>query len=363
MLVRSLKASPSLFLFLVFCVLLGWQLSGGIGFGDPIPASQPAPPPPPPPEAPPPPKEEPPKEEPKKEEPPKDEPPPPPPPPPPPKEEEPPKPDTPRIALVTFVTDQRSYIQLSLKNKDRKPDDSPPSQLQSDPKSPISLPAPRRPSNLPTTDYARRHNYTFLSSYEAHAPSPLGPTWWKLSLTHRLISSQSYDWIWFLDFDTLITNTTIPLITLISETLANTAKPDEIDWLKTHDCNGLNTGSYIVRSTPRALKFIEDIFSVEEKSRPDREEGHGMSEQDAMAELLRVDKEAMDRTLQVPQWKLNAFPAEIACFDEDKKVWEPGMFVLHFAGAWAHVKGEDPTGQLMKKYERDIIWGDWKEFY
>jgi mannan polymerase II complex MNN10 subunit len=27
---------------------------------------------------------------------------------------------TPRIALMTFVTDQRSYLHLSLKNKDRK---------------------------------------------------------------------------------------------------------------------------------------------------------------------------------------------------------------------------------------------------
>jgi mannan polymerase II complex MNN10 subunit len=39
------------------------------------------------------------------------------------------------------------------------------------------------------------------------------------------------------------------------------------------------------------------------------------------------------------------------------------MFVLHFAGAWAHVKGEDPTGQLMQKYQREIVWGDWKQFY
>jgi mannan polymerase II complex MNN10 subunit len=87
-----------------------------------------------------------------------------------------------------------------------------------------------------------------------------------------------------------------------------------------------------------------------------------LSEQDAMVKLMK-DEQYTDKFHVVPQWKLNAFPQEIACFDGSQKVWEHGTFVLHFAGAWAHVKGEDPTGQLMKKYENLIIWGDWKQFY
>jgi mannan polymerase II complex MNN10 subunit len=59
--------------------------------------------------------------------------------------------------------------------------------------------------------------------------------------------------------------------------------------------------------------------------------------------------------MRIPQWKINAFPTEIGCYDKDKRKWERGMFVVHFAGAWAHVSGEDPTGQLMRKYEAEIL--------
>ena len=61
----------------------------------------------------------------------------------------------------------------------------------------------------------------------------------------------------------------------------------------------------------------------------------------------------------IPQWRINAFPEEIKCWDErdsPKRGWEKGSFVIHFAGAWAHMKREDPTGYLMEKYAKDIIW-------
>lgn len=124
--------------------------------------------------------------------------------------------------------------------------------------------------------------------------------------------------------------------------------------------NGLNTGSFIVRGHERSIKFLHDIYTISDR---EKAAGHGLSEQDAMARLIKSDPSSGNRTMQVPQWKLNAFPQEIACFDESNEVWKPGMFVIHFAGAWAHVKGEDPTGQLMKKYRDEIAWGDWKEFY
>lgn len=82
MLVKSLRVNPSVVFFLIFCALFGWHLSNGSQSHDesiPLPPQDPPPPP-----------------------------------------DEPVKPKAPRIAVVTFVTDQRSYIHLSLQNKDRK---------------------------------------------------------------------------------------------------------------------------------------------------------------------------------------------------------------------------------------------------
>jgi len=78
MLVRSLKIPPAFLFLVVFLVFFGWQLSQGPSHEhapvdvSPIPAEAPA------------------------------------------------ENKTPRIALMTFVTEERSYHHLSLKSKDRK---------------------------------------------------------------------------------------------------------------------------------------------------------------------------------------------------------------------------------------------------
>ena len=54
-------------------------------------------------------------------------------------------------------------------------------------------------------------------------------------MMERLIKQDKYDWLWWMDFDTLITNTDIKVADIIQETLANVTKPDDIDYLTTHD--------------------------------------------------------------------------------------------------------------------------------
>ncbi|KAF9690871.1 hypothetical protein EKO04_010932 [Ascochyta lentis] len=287
MLIRSLRGPWSLFLVLAFLAVFGWRLSGGPSH-EATDASPRAP-----------------GEADKK---------------------------TQRIALMTFVTEQRSYLHLSLKNKDHK----------------FKFGA----------DYARRHGYDFVVNYEAHNDRTV--MFWKFDMAEKLIKSGKYDWLWWMDFDTLNTNTAIKVTDIIEDELQNATNPDEIDFLLTHDCNGLNAGSFLVRRHERSLKFMHKSVAVYDKA---RKTDISMSEQDAVVTLLKEDQESADRTRVIPQSKLNAFPSEIACFDEEQKVWESGLFVLHFAGAWAHVTREDPTGCLMEKYKGDIIWGDWKEFY
>lgn len=178
-------------------------------------------------------------------------------------------------------------------------------------------------------------------------------------MLERLIRKGTYDWVWWLDVDTLITNTEIKLTDIIDEALANVTNPQEIDWLINHDCNGLNTGSYLVRGHERSIKLFDNAGSIHDR---EVENDKHLSDQDSLGRLFKEDEASAQRTVRIPQWKINAFPKEIACFDEAKKGWEHGSFVLHFAGAWAHVKEDDPTGYLMRKYQHEIIWGDYNTF-
>jgi mannan polymerase II complex MNN10 subunit len=82
-------------------------------------------------------------------------------------------------------------------------------------------------------DYAKRHGYDLIVDYESQ--SSRGTTWLKFDMIERVINAQTHDWIWWMDFDTLITNTTIPLVDVIAESLANTTKPADVDFLVNND--------------------------------------------------------------------------------------------------------------------------------
>lgn len=106
----------------------------------------------------------------------------------------------------------------------------------------------------------------------------------------------------------------------------------------------------LVRSRPSALAFLNVVRAYGDANRD-------LSEQDCIRDVVNNNANGeADQTLWIPQWKINAFPEDIRCWDKADRGWERGTFVLHFAGAWAHVKEEDPTGFLMRKYEGEIIW-------
>ena len=110
----------------------------------------------------------------------------------------------------------------------------------------------------------------------------------------------------------------------------------------------MNTGAMLMRSTPWTLALLAEAWKCGEL---EAEPGRHYTEQDCMQKLIEGNVlHAREKSLIVRQWKMNAFPKEIGCYDDGKTHWEPGMFVVHFAGAWAHVKEEDPTGFLMRKY-------------
>jgi mannan polymerase II complex MNN10 subunit len=86
------------------------------------------------------------------------------------------------------------------------------------------------------------------------------------------------------------------------------------------------------------------------------EPGQHFTEQDCLLRLIEDNVlHAREKSVIVRQWKMNAFPKEIPCYDDAKTHWEEGMFVIHFAGAWAHVKADDPTGVLMRKYQEYVV--------
>jgi mannan polymerase II complex MNN10 subunit len=120
----------------------------------------------------------------------------------------------------------------------------------------------------------------------------------------------------------------------------------------------MNTGSMLIRANPEVHEFLALVRACGDQT-------PGASEQDCMRDVVGVNKDIPNhplksdkwakKTIMIPQKTMNAFPEEIRCQElaTDERpsgLWQPGDFVVHFAGAWAHVKEEDPTGYLMQKY-------------
>ena len=210
--------------------------------------------------------------------------------------------------------------------------------------------------------YAKKHRYDLIWDFE---PSrEYIKVWDKLNLTRDAIISSltgetAYEWIWMLDFDTLITNTSIMISDVVEASLAfaeaEGKSRGEIHLLLTRDCDPLNMGSFMIRASHWALDFIKqwrvgaDVLD---------ENGMLRNEQDVMRDMLRDNAlSAVEHSVIAPQHLFDAYPPEIECYDpRDPRSWEPGMFVMHCAGARWRLKGQkDPIGSLMRKYYQAVV--------
>ena len=107
----------------------------------------------------------------------------------------------------------------------------------------------------------------------------------------------------------------------------------------------------IYRAHPRVLDFARRVKKCGERSSKP-------SDQDCILEVVQANKRnEKERTVFIKQWKMNAFPAEVPCYDDEQRKWEPGMFVLHVAGAWAHMPDDKENAKniLIQKYANDVV--------
>lgn len=54
-------------------------------------------------------------------------------------------------------------------------------------------------------------------------------------MVQRVINSNQYDWVWWIDFDTLVMNMNTKVEDIIADALTNVTNPDKIDFLFTPD--------------------------------------------------------------------------------------------------------------------------------
>jgi glycosyl transferase family (putative galactosyltransferase) len=171
-----------------------------------------------------------------------------------------------------------------------------------------------------TKEYCERHQYNYLLLTQIPANFSRPSAWAKVCLLYYALE-HDYHHIMWLDGDALITNVEVKLGNFI-ETLQQTEK----SILITKDQNIINTGIFFLRGGWKSKILLNLVWCNRFYI------NHGWWEQAALMDLMRRHPEvANEEYIEQRPRNFNSRPLEIA--KDPRVVWEPGDFIVHFAGA------------------------------
>jgi hypothetical protein len=171
-----------------------------------------------------------------------------------------------------------------------------------------------------TKEYCVRHQYNYLLLTKVPENFPRPYAWAKVCLLYYALE-RGYNHVMWLDGDALITKGEATLGDFI-KALEQTNK----SILITRDQNTINTGVFFMRGDWKSRILLNLIWCNRFYIT------HGWWEQAALMDLMRRHAEvANEEQIEARPRRFNSHAPEIA--KDPKAVWEPGDFIIHFAGA------------------------------
>eukprot|EP01039_Chlorochromonas_danica_P002315 gene2315-2536_t len=199
-------------------------------------------------------------------------------------------------------------------------------------------------------DYCAIHNYTMINAKDlVDLSRPV--SWSKLLAMDHHFTSDSFDYLFYIDMDIVIMNFSIPLEKFIED------DGYEHDFILTHDWNGVNFGVWMAKNTPWTLWFLRTAWNQSQLVPPFSAEGiaHPFDyEQRAVHYLLNTqawrntglkrypgNSSAIRSHFQIlPQCAFNSYtvhPFDLRGSRETAQ-YKKGDFLVHFAGKRGYKK-------------------------
>lgn len=175
--------------------------------------------------------------------------------------------------------------------------------------------------------YCKIQNYDLLDNVLSVMDKKRAPNWAKLPLILKHMSN--YDWLVWIDADTIIMNPTIRLEKFLKE--AKVTKKHHL--LLTRDPRGsINTGMFFVRNSPWSRSFLKKVY--QQHIPPNAP----WTDQLAFIKLFRKNALQVRNKTQFEHktWKFNAYPQEKNHMQKRNiptvALYHKGDFLVHFAG-------------------------------
>jgi mannan polymerase II complex MNN10 subunit len=170
-------------------------------------------------------------------------------------------------------------------------------------------------------DYAERWGYDFVLGGEEFWIRDRPIPWSKIPFFLSLLDK--YDFIWFSDADSMITNEEIKLEDLVSTCFSN--KNREAVWWR-DGCGNVNSGQILARGSSSIVrKWLEETAKQTDLLY------HGWWENAGMIRVWENDasiREGIDLRTDYRMINAYLFPTE------GRESWQLGDFCLHFAGVY-----------------------------
>lgn len=209
-------------------------------------------------------------------------------------------------------------------------------------------------------DYVLRVHFG-MHSFRGMMPDGTQVVWYKgLAVEHALNESdireshglQRSEWIWQLDLDVLITNSSAKLEPILPG-FAEFGRDNGKEVILAKGCRDINYGSVFFRNTEWSRRIQREMRAYYLHHRD-------MDEQAVFALFHRQNAlGTADRTMFLPAHEINAYPEEINCYSTEKglesRPWRRGDRVLHFAGACAYEMKDAPNSTNR--------WGNFEHLY
>lgn len=205
--------------------------------------------------------------------------------------------------------------------------------------------------------YCNKHNYTLIDANPLMDPTRPA-AWSKLLAMEHYFATGMYDYLMFLDMDTIIMNSNLKLESFVE------ASGGSYDIIMTEDENGLNSGVFLARNSPWTRWFLRTAWEQEQLVPPLSATGqrhpfrweqrafHFMTNSPTWQAAKLPPFEGYEAVRDghfyiLPQCAFNSYILHPLDFysDREKSQYAPGDFLIHFAG-----KRGDSKKKLMQHF-------------
>ena len=189
--------------------------------------------------------------------------------------------------------------------------------------------------------YCDLHGYTLISHKIENIDNGRSPQWQKIQVSIDVLKTNQFKWLFFLDTDCLIMNSTIKLESIIDDNYsfivsAHNIEPVDTPIKNTQGTNCVITSQYLVKNDETGINILQDIWDAKEW--PVDIDINTFDYEGRQARIT-IDKPIFkDKVKIVPEKVLNRFWYINSPFmvlhtpGVNDNAWQPGDFIVHVTG-------------------------------